>query len=269
MSTSIASYEEAVANHRWHVPERYNIAEDVCDKHPADKLAMIHEHFDGTVREVSWGELQQASNRFANVLRAHGVVKGDRVAMLLPPTPETAAAFFGTWKCGAILLSMSVLYGDEGIRHRLTDSRAKVLVTNATNADRIERSLVEQVLILDDALLSQGSSTFECVDTAADDPAQLYYSSGTTGLAKGILHAHRYILGHEEFVYCHDVEDGERFHGMGEWAWAAGIAPLLGPWRLGAVQCVYRREAGFDPHKQLDFLSRHRVTYIFTTPTAM
>src|SRR5207248_606392 len=84
-----------------------------------------------------------------------------------------------------------------------------------------------------------------------------------------LVHAHRYILAHEEFVYCHQVEDGERFHGMGEWAWAAGIAPLLGPWRLGALQCVYRREAGFDPHKQLDFLSRHEVTNVFTTPTAM
>ena len=108
-----------------------------------------------------------------------------------------------------------------------------------------------------------------CADTSADDPAQLYYTSGTTGLAKGIVHAHRYILGHEEFLYCHEVEDGERFHGMGEWAWAAGIAPLLGPWRLGAVQCVYQREGGFDPHKQLDFLSRHAVTNVFTTPTAM
>ena len=137
-TTSITSYEEAVAKHEWHVPERYNIAADVCDKHPADKLAMIHEHFDGTVREVLWGELQALSNRFANVLRAHGVEKGDRVAMLLPPTPETAAAFFGTWKCGAILLSMSVLYGDDGIRHRVSDSQAKILVTNAANQDRVD-----------------------------------------------------------------------------------------------------------------------------------
>ena len=56
---------------------------------------------------------------------------------------------------------------------------------------------------------------------------------------------------------------------MGEWAWAAGIAPLLGPWRLGAVQCVLQRQGGFDPHQQLDFLSRHEVTNVFTTPTAM
>jgi acetyl-CoA synthetase len=56
---------------------------------------------------------------------------------------------------------------------------------------------------------------------------------------------------------------------MGEWAWAAGIAPLIGPWRLGAVQAVYQREGPFKPHEQLDFLSRHGVTNVFTTPTAM
>jgi acetyl-CoA synthetase len=264
-----SSYEDACAQHRWEVPERYNIAADVCDKHPRDKLAMIHEDFRGNVRQVNWGELQDMSNQFANVLVAHGVGRGDRVAMLLPPTPETAAAFLGTWKMGGILLSMSVLYGDDGIRHRVTDSQAKVLVTNAANSGRIEPSLVDEILILDDELLAQGSNSFACVDTAADDPAQLYYSSGTTGLAKGILHAHRYILAHEEFLYCHDVRDGERFHGMGEWAWAAGICPLIGPWRYGAVQAVYQREAGFEPDKQLDFLSRHEVTNVFATPTAI
>jgi acetyl-CoA synthetase len=266
---TISSYDEACASHSWDVPARYNIAADVCDRHPRDKLAMIHQHFDGTVREVSWGELQDTSNRFANVLTAHGVQPGDRVAMLLPATPETAAAFFGTWKVGAILLSMSVLYGNDGIRHRLTDSQATVLVTDKANADRMERSLVEHLLILDDELLGHGSTSFDCYDSAADDPAQLYYSSGTTGLAKGILHAHRYILAHEEFIYCHDVQDGELFHGMGEWAWAAGICPLIGPWRFGAVALVYQREGGFDPAKQLDFLSRHEVTNVFATPTAI
>ncbi|HET9720439.1 MAG TPA: AMP-binding protein [Solirubrobacteraceae bacterium] len=267
--TTFESYEQAVRDHRWKVPDRYNIAADVCDKHPPDKLAMIHENFRGTVREVTWGELQSLSNRFANVLGDRGVVKGDRVAMLLPPVPETAAAFLGAWKTGAILLSMSVLYGDEGIRHRLTDSQAKVLVTNAENRKRIDSSLVEHVLILDDELLRGASEQFTCLQTSAEDPAQLYYTSGTTGLAKGILHAHRYLLAHNEFELCHDVRDGERFHGMGEWAWAAGICPLIGPWRYGAVQCVYQREGGFDPHKQLSFLSRHEVTNVFGTPTAI
>jgi acetyl-CoA synthetase len=269
MTLESRSYEHVVDEHEWRVPEHYNIAQDCCDKHPPDKLAMIHEDFAGNVREVRWGELQELSNRFANVLRDHGVVKGDRVVMLLPPTAETAAAFFGTWKCGAILLSMSVLYGDDGIRHRLNDSQAKVLVTNEANMGRIDPALVEHVLVLDAGLLASGDAAFTPEDTLADDPAQLYYTSGTTGLAKGIVHAHRYLLAHEEFVYCHEVQDGEIFHGMGEWAWAAGIAPLLGPWRFGAVQLVYQREGGFDPHKQLDVLSRHEATNVFTTPTAM
>jgi acetyl-CoA synthetase len=263
------SYEEACAWHRWQVPQRYNIASDVCDKHSRDKLAMIWEDWRGNERRVSWGELQDLAAKFANVLRSLGVERGDRVAMLLPATPETAAAFLGTWKAGAILLSMSVLYGDEGIRHRIEDSQAKVLVTNAENADRIESGLVEQVLILDDKLLADASTRFETVDTSADDPGQLYYSSGTTGLAKGILHAHRYLLAHEEFIYCHDVQENELFHGMGEWAWAAGICPLIGPWRLGATQFVFQRQGGFDPEQQLAVLSKHGVTNVFTTPTAM
>ncbi len=260
------SYEEACRTHEWRVPERYNIAADVCDKHPRDKLAMVHEHHAGAVREVTWGELQDLANQAANVLRDAGIERGDRVAVVLPPTPETAAVFFGVWKNAALLLSMSVLYGDDGIRHRLGDSGAKVLVTDRANADRFDHP---NLLVLDEGLLDGASTDFETADTSCDDPAQLYYTSGTTGLAKGIVHAHRYVLGHEEFVYCHEVQDGERFHGMGEWAWAAGISPLLGPWRLGAVQCVYQRKGGFDPHKQLDFLSRHEVTNVFTTPTAM
>ncbi|MDX6690743.1 MAG: acetyl-CoA synthetase, partial [Solirubrobacteraceae bacterium] len=261
------TYEEACAQHSWNVPERYNIAADVCDKHPRDKLAMIHEDPEGAVREVTWGQLQDMSDRFARVLADKGVQRGDRVAMLLPATPETAAAFLGTWKAAAILLSMSILYGDDGIKHRLNDSEATVVVTNAANRSRVEG--LTDVLELEPGDLDEGDTDFECVDTSCDDPAQLYYTSGTTGLAKGILHAHRYILGHEEFIYCHDVQDGERFHGMGEWAWAAGICPLIGPWRFGAVQLVLQRKGGFDPHGQLDFLSRHEASNVFATPTAI
>jgi len=282
----LGSYEEMRAAHRWEVPERYNIASDVCDKHPRDKLAMVWEDWRGAEREVRFGELQDLSRRFANVLAANGVERGDRVATLLPSLPETAAAFFGTYRSGAILLSMSVLYGDEGIQHRLKDSGAKAVVTDTANRDRIPEGLAEVVLVLDSpdgsdggerraddvdlgAALEQASDRHEAVDTSADDPAQLYYSSGTTGLAKGILHAHRYILGHEEFEFCHDVREDELFHGSGEWAWAAGIAPLLGPWRYGATQFVYARKGGFDPEEQLRQLEKHGVQNMFTTPTAL
>jgi acetyl-CoA synthetase len=270
MATAVAtSYEEALAGHRWEVPERYNIAADVCDRHPDSKLAMVFEDFRGNERRVSWGEQRSLANRAANVLADRGVERGDRVAVCAPASAETAAMFLGTWKIGAILLSLSVLYGDEGIRHRIADSQPRVIVADADNADRMPADLVDEVIVLDDELLSVADDRFQTADTSAEDPAQIYYTSGTTGLAKGILHAHRYLLAHEEFAYCHEVADSELFHGMGEWAWAAGICPLVGPWRYGATQFVYQREGGFDPHKQLAVLSKHGVTNVFTTPTAM
>jgi acetyl-CoA synthetase len=268
----IGSYDDMCAAHRWDVPERYNIAGDVCDKHEPDRLAMVWEDWQGNERRVTFGELQELSNRFANVLESAGVERGDRVATLLPSLPETAAVFLGTYKRGAILLSMSVLYGDEGIEHRLRDSGARLVVTDTANRDRIPDGLAERVLVMGDDFepaMDDAAPEYEPADTSADDPAQLYYSSGTTGLAKGILHAHRYLLAHEEFEFCHDVRDGELFHGSGEWAWAAGICPLLGPWRYGAVALVQARKGGYDPEEHLRFLSKHGVENIFTTPTAL
>src|SRR3954469_14197287 len=149
-----ARYDEVCATHRWDVPERYNIAADVCDKHPREKLAMIWESFDGGRRELTWGALQDLANAAAHTLAERGVGRGDRVAVVLPSTPETAALFFGVWKLGAILLSMSVLYGDDAIAHRLADSEACLLVTDAANAPRFARDS----LVLDEHTLA-GAST--------------------------------------------------------------------------------------------------------------
>ena len=160
---------------------------------------------------------------------------------------------------------MSVLYGDDGIDHRITDSDARSRRTRRAAPRRLPLGDVSSSWA--PTLLSGAPTDAVCVDTSADDPAQLYYTSGTTGLAKGILHAHRYILAHEEFIYRHDVRDGELFHGMGEWAWAAGIAAAR-PWRLGAVQFVYRRRAALTPTSS-SRSSPARVTNVFTTPTAM
>src|SRR5918999_1996084 len=180
---SLGGYEEMCAAHRWEVPERYNIARDVCDKHDPDRLAMVWEDWRGHARRVSFGELQQLSNRFANVLEEAGVEREDRVATLLPSLPETAAVFLGTYKRGAILLSMSVLYGDEGIEHRLRDSQAKAVVTDTANRHRIPDGLVERVFVMGGAqsegdidlseAMGRASDGYETVDTAADDPAQL------------------------------------------------------------------------------------------------
>src|ERR1044072_10051821 len=158
-------YAQLRDQYSWQVPARYNIAADVCDARDPATLAMLHEHHEGAVREVHWGELQALANQAANLLAGLGVEQGDRVALVLPPTAETAAFFFGTWKLGAILLSMSVLYGDDGIRHRLNDSQPRVLITDSDNASRFEDPIVIARGDFD------GATDPITPDTSAPDPA--------------------------------------------------------------------------------------------------
>jgi acetyl-CoA synthetase len=280
-------YEEMVRSFSWQVPDRYNIATDTVDKHDPDRLAMLWEDWQGNERRLTFGDFQEMSNRIANVLVGLGVRAEDRVAVLLPSRPETAAAFVAVYKTGGILLSLSQLYGDGGISHRLRDSQAKVLITDVKNRGRVEGMREDigslgRILLLDaedssvgedidlEAAMADASSEFATVDTSADDPAQLYYSSGTTGQAKGILHAHRYLLGHNEYEFCHDVRGDEVFHSTGEWAWIAGIVPgLLGPWRFGVPVAVFQRQGGYDPEHTFYVLEKYKVGNMFTTPTAL
>lgn len=273
----VAPYDEMRRTFRWEVPERYNIAVDVVDRHDPALPAMYWEDWTGAERTLTFGDLAGLSNRIANVLAAHGIEQGDRVAVLLPPLPETCATFLAAYRMGAILLSLSVLYGDDGVAHRLRDAGAKAIVTDAANRHRIDRLRdelpdLQHVLVVDEEMgreIATASDRFATVDTSADAPAQLYYTSGTTGLAKGILHAHRYLLAHNEFELIHDLQPGEVFHSTGEWAWIAGIVPLLAPLRYGNPVAVYARQGGYDPAQTLATIEKHKVTNLFATPTAL
>src|SRR5919201_2108306 len=273
-----APYDEMVRTFRWEVPTRYNIAADVLDKHDSSRPAMLLEDWQGNERRLTFGDMQSLTNRAANVLRDAGVERGDRVAVMLPPLPESAATFLAAYKLGAILLSLSILYGDDAIAHRLRDAGARVVVTDAENRGRVDRLRdelpeLDRVLVVGedyDGSLRDASDRFETVDTSPDDPAQLYYSSGTTGLAKGILHAHRYLLAHNEFELSHDLREDERFHSTGEWAWIAGIVPgILAPWRFGVPIVVFARRGGYDPAQTLYVLEKYEVGNMFSTPTAL
>jgi acetyl-CoA synthetase len=276
------SYQEMTSGFRWEVPASYNLAADVLDKHEPERPAMRFVSDEGRHERWSFGDLRRLTDRTANALRGLGVGRGDRVAVMAPASPEIAASFLATYKLEAILLSMSVLYGDDSIVYRLNDSEAKVLVTSAAHRDRVAELLdkapsVEHLVVVGgdgrdsfEELTRAASDHFPTPDTDPDTPAQLYYTSGTTGMAKGILHAHRYLLAHEEFQFSHDVRAGELFHSTGEWAWIAGIVPgILGPWRFGVETLVHGRKGGFDPGKALRLMADHHVGNLFTTPTAI
>ena len=207
------NYDDIYRQFRWQVPARYNIGVDVCDRwadaEPA-RLAILHARPDGAEDAITYGWLRETSNRLANVLRAQGIARGDRVAILLPQAPEVAAAHIAIYKLGAIALPLAVLFGIDALSYRLQNSGAAALITNAQGVARvaeIRKDLHELKLVLSldgagdgvvdfAAALARAASDFTAADTAADDPAMMIYTSGTTGQPKGALHAHRVLLGH-------------------------------------------------------------------------
>ena len=125
------------------MPARYNIGVDVCDRWAAaraGRLAILHVQPDGREDAITYGWLRETSNRLANVLRAHGVARGDRVAILLPQAPEVAAAHIAIYKLGAVALPIAILFGPDALSYRLQNSGAKALITNAQGLAQARRS---------------------------------------------------------------------------------------------------------------------------------
>ena len=212
MAADGRSYEQVRAAFRWQIPDRFNISAAICDRHVgASRLAMISEAADGTAAEVTFEHLQDQSRRLANALAAHGIGRGDRVGILLPQCPEAAVAHLAAYRLGAVALPLFTLFGPDAIEYRLNDSGARAVVSNETGIGKLlelgGRLGANPLLISIDervaghvlswaSLIAAASPDQAMVDTAADDPALIVYTSGTTGNPKGVLHAHRMLLGH-------------------------------------------------------------------------
>lgn len=282
-------YGALVRDFRWAVPERYNIGVDVCETWAArepGRLALLHVRPDGAVDEISYGALSEASNRLANVLAAHGVARGDRVAILLPQMPEVVAAHVAIYKMGAVALPLALLFGMDALKYRLGNAGAKALITNAQGVAKlreIRAALPDLAFVLcvdgpgEGALgyadvLSRASSRFTPVDTLANDPAMMIYTSGTTGPPKGALHAHRVLIGHMPGIELpHDFfpQPGDRFWTPADWAWAGGLLDCLLPSLRCGVPVVSYRFDKFDPDRAFDLMATQGVRNAFIPPTAL
>ena len=276
-------YDDVYRQFRWDIPARYNIGVDVCDRWAnvePDRLAILNVHADGRQDAISYGALRDTSNRLANVLRAFGVTRGDRVAIMLPQTPEVAAAHIAIYKLGAVALPIAALFGPDALSYRLQNSCAKALITNAQGLAKLDgvRGEVTELacaVSVDDSfadLLARASSDFIAVDTAADDPAMMIYTSGTTGQPKGALHAHRVLLGHLpgiELPHFPFPQAGDRYWTPADWAWAGGLLDALLPSLHYGVPVVARRFDKFDPDEAFALMAKTQVRNAFIPPTAL
>ena len=282
------TYDEVYGAFRWSIPERYNIARDVCDRHANDptKIALIHEHGDGRVREISFTELNRIANQLANTFDAAGLRKGDRVLVLLTQDPMTAIAHIACWKAGLVSIPTSILFGADAIAYRLGNADVAAIVTDAENFAKADEArgtvdTVRAIFLTDGAAtnaislrdaLPRASDQFTTVDTAAEDPAMINYTSGTTGWPKGALHVHRVMLGHmpgNEFYYDFFPRPGDRMWSPADWAWIAGIMDVLMPALYYGVPVVSFRAKKFDPEQAYAMMGKHGVRTAFLMPTAL
>lgn len=281
------SYDALVAGFRWRIPDRYNIATDVCDRHAAgNRLALIHLDEPGKVTQYGFDDLRRMSNRFAHVLAAHGLARGDRLGVLLPQCPETAVAHLSAWRSGLITIPLFTLFGPDALLFRLRDSGARAVVTDQAGAGKLTALRdhlpdLARIYVIEPAgagtedfhaLCARASDMFEPVDTAADDPAVIIYTSGTTGDPKGALHAHRVLLGHlpgVEMPQRFFPQPGDRFWTPADWAWVGGLFDVLMPaWHHGVPVVSYRARK-FDPEEAFHLMAAHQVRNVFLPPTAM
>src|SRR3954467_12145593 len=121
-------YAELYRSYRWTVPERYNIATACCGQWAADRsrFALYWEDESGAAASYSFWDIQMAANRLSNALRALGVKRGDRVAIILPQRPETAIAYMAIFQMGAIALPLSHIFGPDALEYRLTHAEASI-----------------------------------------------------------------------------------------------------------------------------------------------
>jgi acetyl-CoA synthetase len=284
----------------WKVPRIFNMAQACCGQWAAQpasaKRQAVREHVAGQGLGRSWtfGQLQQDANRLSRALRAQGVQRGDRVAIVMPQRYETAVAYMAVLQMGAVAMPLSMLFGPEALSFRINDSQARVAVCDESTVQALQQARPDcpslQTLIgvgqaaaladLDYAQLTQASaSTFKTVSTLAEDPAVLIYTSGTTGNPKGALIPHRALIGNlTGFVasqnwFGFDPDRADRpskavFWSPADWAWTGGLMDALLP-SLYFGRPIVAFNGRFSPEVAFEILQSHAVTHTFLFPTAL
>jgi acetyl-CoA synthetase len=257
-----------------------------CSRGLADKTAMRWIAPQGASVEYTFGDLERESNRFANVLTALGIGKGDIFFTFLPKMPEQFFAFLGTLKAQVVCGPLFSNFGEDALLDRLGDSRAAGIITRKSllkKIVRIREQLPElRVIILMDGdddqtngivsyrrIMAEALDSYEVQPTMPDTPSVLHYTSGSTGKPKGVLHCHGSL--DSQMATAQDVlglKDDDVFWCTADQGWVTGTSyGIIGPWSLGVTQVHYG--GGYDAQVWMDLLARERITVWYSAPTAL
>jgi len=292
----LQDYEAAYKSFRWEdihkefdwcQTGKVNMAHEAIDRHLTrgrrNKLALIYTDRENTVR-LTFEDLSLQSNRFANVLRKLGVVKGDRVFVFLGRRPELYVAILGILKIGAIPSPLFEAFMEDAVRDRMANAEAVALVSSPALLDRVpqwELPALKHVILVGAGPdgLPQGHYSFEALVEGAeneteiewltlDDPLIIHYTSGSTGKPKGVLHVQRAMLGHlMTGRWALDIQEDDVYWCTADPGWVTGTSyGIFAPWLNGATNLV--RGGRFNAMEWYGTIERFRVNIWYSAPTA-
>ena len=289
VATNMPDYEFAYNNDRLDVPEFFNFGLDVVDKWAEDrtKLALISVDSTGeNVQHHSFWDLKILSNKYANALRDRGVKKGDRVFIMLPRIPEWYVVMLGLIKLGALPMPGTTLLTSKDIEYRINTAEAVMAITDGENADKIDEAAggcptLQHLVVVGagrkgwvsfEEEMAEASSVLDDPEpTRSDDPLLIYFTSGTVGYPKMVLHTQAsYGIGHIiSAKYWHDLTATDLMWTLSDTGWAkAAYGKLFGQWTLGAAVMQHDARGRFDAPLTLRLLEKHGVTSFCAPPTA-
>lgn len=270
------------------IPEFSNIAEQTVGRHArgprATKPALLYEFPNGKQRVYTFAELEALSTRLALGLRHRGVRRGEPIGIHTGQTPETLLAHLAIYKLGAVAVTLSQLYGPETLAHAARDSGLRIVFTERKLWSQVIPALgtlpqsLEPIYSGEDGadgferIAQEPLADFQPEPTRANDPALLMYTSGSTGLPKGLLHGHRILDAYMPTVRLfYNLETGApalRFWTPADWAWVGGLLDLVLP-ALVEGYMVVASSRRFEAERAFDLMARHEITHSFMTPTAL
>jgi acyl-coenzyme A synthetase/AMP-(fatty) acid ligase len=269
---TLATYEAARKDFRWHIPETFNFGADVVDywARENDGIALIWTNAAGEEKTFRYSDIARQSNKFGNVLRERGVRKGDRVVIMLPRLPEWMIAMTAVMKLGAVPIPCIEMLTERDLAYRVENSGATAVICRAEQTQKfagMHDAIPVRVALGSadgwmsyDVAMAQAAETLEPARVAAEDPAIMYYTSGSTGHPKAVVHASRAIYAWRvSAIYWLDLSPGDRIWCTADTGWSkAGTSIMIGPWSVGA--CSFFYDGPFSADERLRLLARHKIT---------